>query len=182
MYKPRLKEKFEEEIIPEMMKEFLYKNRMQVPKLKKIIVNIGVGSAVQNPNDIEVAINSLKAITGQMPIITKAKKSIASFKLRVGMKIGCKVTLRGNRMYEFLDRLLSIALPRTRDFRGISPKSMDRKGNLTIGVDEQLIFPEVDPDKIRKTMGMDVTIVTTTNNNDEGFSLLKSFGVPFREK
>lgn len=182
MYKPRLKKKFEEEIIPEMMKEFLYKNRMQVPKLKKIIVNIGVGSAVQNPNDIEVAINSLKAITGQMPIITKAKKSIAGFKLRVGMKIGCKVTLRGNRMYEFLDRLLSIALPRTRDFRGISPKSMDGKGNLTIGVDEQLIFPEVDPDKIRKTMGMDVTIVTTTNNNDEGFSLLKSFGVPFREK
>ena len=182
MYKPRLKKKFEEEIIPEMMKEFLYKNRMQVPKLNKIIVNIGVGSAVQNPNDIEVAINSLKAITGQMPIITKAKKSIAGFKLRAGMKIGCKVTLRGNRMYEFLDRLLSIALPRTRDFRGISPKSMDGKGNLTIGVDEQLIFPEVDPDKIRKTMGMDVTIVTTTNNNDEGFPLLKSFGVPFREK
>ncbi|MCK4377298.1 MAG: 50S ribosomal protein L5 [Actinomycetia bacterium] len=182
MYKPRLKKKFEEEIIPEMMKEFLYKNRMQVPKFNKIIVNIGVGSAVQNPNDIEVAINSLKAITGQMPIITKAKKSIAGFKLRAGMKIGCKVTLRGNRMYEFLDRLLSIALPRTRDFRGISPKSMDGKGNLTIGVDEQLIFPEVDPDKIRKTMGMDVTIVTTTNNNDEGFSLLKSFGVPFREK
>jgi large subunit ribosomal protein L5 len=182
MYKPRLKEKFEEEIIPEMMKEFLYKNRMQVPKLKKIIVNIGVGSAVQNPNDIEVAINSLKAITGQMPIITKAKKSIAGFKLRVGMKIGCKVTLRGNRMYEFLDRLLSIALPRTRDFRGISPKSMDGKGNLTIGIDEQLIFPEVDPDKVSKTMGMDVTIVTTTNNNDEGFSLLKSFGVPFKEK
>lgn len=182
MYKPRLKKKFEEEIIPEMMKEFLYKNRMQVPEFNKIIVNIGVGSAVQNPNDIEVAINSLKAITGQMPIITKAKKSIAGFKLRAGMKIGCKVTLRGNRMYEFLDRLLSIALPRTRDFRGISPKSMDGKGNLTIGVDEQLIFPEVDPDKIRKTMGMDVTIVTTTNNNDEGFSLLKSFGVPFREK
>ncbi|MBA7614052.1 50S ribosomal protein L5 [subsurface metagenome] len=182
MYKPRLKKKFEEEIIPEMMKEFLYKNRMQVPKFNKIIVNIGVGSAVQNPNDIEVAINSLKAITGQMPIITKARKSIAGFKLRAGMKIGCKVTLRGNRMYEFLDRLLSIALPRTRDFRGISPKSMDGKGNLTIGVDEQLIFPEVDPDKIRKTMGMDVTIVTTTNNNDEGFSLLKSFGVPFREK
>ncbi len=182
MYKPRLKKKFEEEIIPEMMKEFLYKNRMQVPKFNKIIVNIGVGSAVQNPNDIEVAINSLKAITGQMPIITKAKKSIAGFKLRAGMKIGCKVTLRGNRMYEFLDRLLSIALPRTRDFRGISPKSMDGKGNLTIGVDEQLIFPEVDPDKIRKTMGMDVTIVTTTSNNDEGFSLLKSFGVPFREK
>lgn len=182
MYKPRLKKKFEEEIIPEMMKEFLYKNRMQVPKFNKIIVNIGVGSAVQNPNDIEVAINSLKAITGQMPIITKAKKSIAGFKLRAGMKIGCKVTLRGNRMYEFLDRLLSIALPRTRDFRGISPKSMDGKGNLTIGVDEQLIFPEVDPDKIRKTMGMDLTIVTTTNNNDEGFSLLKSFGVPFREK
>lgn len=182
MYKPRLKEKFEEEIIPEMMKEFLYKNRMRVPKLKKIIVNIGVGSAVQNPNDIEVAINSLKAITGQMPIITKAKKSIAGFKLRVGMKIGCKVTLRGNRMYEFLDRLLSIALPRTRDFRGISPKSMDGKGNLTIGIDEQLIFPEVDPDKVSKTMGMDVTIVTTTNNNDEGFSLLKSFGVPFKEK
>ncbi len=182
MYKPRLKEKFEEEIIPDMRKEFLYKNRMQVPKLKKIVVNIGVGSAVQNPDDIEVAINSLKAITGQMPIITKAKKSIAGFKLRVGMKIGCKVTLRGNRMYEFLDRLLSIALPRTRDFRGISPKSMDGKGNLTLGIDEQLIFPEVDPDKIRKTMGMDVTIVTTTNNNDEGFSLLKSFGVPFREK
>ncbi|GAI05024.1 unnamed protein product, partial [marine sediment metagenome] len=128
MYKPRLKKKFEEEIIPEMMKEFLYKNRMQVPKFNKIIVNIGVGSAVQNPNDIEVAINSLKAITGQMPIITKAKKSIAGFKLRAGMKIGCKVTLRGNRMYEFLDRLLSIALPRTRDFRGISPKSMDGKG------------------------------------------------------
>lgn len=182
MYKPRLKKKFEEEIIPEMMKEFLYKNRMQVPKFNKIIVNIGVGSAVQNPNDIEVAVNSLKAITGQMPIITKAKKSIAGFKLRAGMKIGCKVTLRGNRMYEFLDRLLSIALPRTRDFRGISPKSMDGKGNLTIGVDEQLIFPEVDPDKIRKTMGMDVTIVTTTNNNDEGFSLFKSFGVPFKEK
>lgn len=182
MYKPRLKKKFEEEIIPEMMKEFLYKNRMQVPKFNKIIVNIGVGSAVQNPNDIEVAINSLKAITGQMPIITKAKKSIEGFKLRAGMKIGCKVTLRGNRMYEFLDRLLSIALPRTRDFRGISSKSMDGKGNLTIGVDEQLIFPEVDPDKIRKTMGMNVTIVTTTNNNDEGFSLLKSFGVPFREK
>jgi len=182
MYKPRLKEKFEKEIIPNMVKQFSYKNKMQVPKLEKIIVNMGIGSAMQNPNELEGAINNLKAITGQMPIVTKAKKSIAGFKLRAGMKIGLKVTLRGNRMYEFLDRFLSVALPRTRDFRGISPKSMDKKGNLTVGVTEQIVFSEIDSDKIDRTRGMNVTIVTSSNGNEEGFYLLKYFGVPFREK
>jgi len=182
MYKPRLKEKFEKEIIPNMVKQFSYKNKMQVPKLEKIIVNMGIGSAMQNPNELEGAINNLKAITGQMPIVTKAKKSIAGFKLRAGMKIGLKVTLRGNRMYEFLDRFLSVALPTTRDFRGISPKSMDKKGNLTVGVTEQIVFSEIDSDKIDRTRGMNVTIVTSSNGNEEGFSLLKYFGVPFREK
>lgn len=182
MYKPRLKEKFEKEIILNMVKQFSYKNKMQVPKLEKIIVSMGIGSAMQNPNELEGAINNLKTITGQMPIVTKAKKSIAGFKLRTGMKIGLKVTLRGNRMYEFLDRFLSVALPRTRDFRGISPKSMDKKGNLTVGVTEQIVFSEIDSDKIDRTRGMNVTIVTSSNRNEEGFSLLKYFGVPFSEK
>jgi len=182
MYRPRIKEKFEKEVIPKMMKQFSYKNKMQVPKLEKIIINMGVGSAVQNPDELEGAIKNIKAITGQIPIVTKAKKSIAGFKLRAGMKIGCKVTLRRNRMCEFLDRFLSIALPRTRDFRGISYKSMDGKGNLTIGINEQLVFPEVDVESVDHTRGMDITIVTTTNNNEEGFSLLKYLGMPFREE
>jgi len=178
----RLKEFYREEIIPEMMKKFSYKNMMQVPKIYKIVVNIGVGSAKLEPKHLDNAAKELSMITGQNPVTTRAKKSIAGFKLREGMKVGCKVTLRGERMYEFLDRLLSVSLPRVRDFRGLSPRSFDGRGNYNIGITEQLIFPEVDYDKVEMIKGMNITIATTANSDEEAFELLNSFGFPFRKQ
>ena len=179
--KPRLREKYEKEITVEMMKEFGYKNVMEVPKLEKITVNMGVGSATQNIKELESASSNLAKITGQKPIITKARKSIAGFKLRKGNPIGCMVTMRGNRMYEFLDRLLSIAIPRVRDFRGLSKKSFDGYGNYTMGIKEQLIFPEVDYDSVFSVKGMNITItVRNTNSDKESLSLLEKFGFPFK--
>lgn len=178
---PRLKEAYIKEIASNLMKELSLKNLMEVPRLDKIVVNVGAGEAIQNPKSLEYIVADLSTITGQKPVITKAKKSIANFKVRAGNPIGCKVTLRGDRMYEFLDRLLSLALPRIRDFRGLSNKSFDGQGNYTFGVDEQLIFPEVDYDKIDKTRGMDITIVTTAKDDVGGMALLKSFGFPFKK-
>lgn len=176
----RLKDKYFSEIVPEMMKEFSYRNKMQVPRLEKIAVNMGVGEAKQDPKAIDSAMRDLAQITGQKPVITRAKKSIAGFKVRAGMSIGCKVTLRGERMYEFLDRLMSMALPRVRDFKGLRP-SFDGGGNFTIGLEEQLVFPEVDYDKVDKIRGMNITLVTTAKTGQEGLALLKHFGLPFRE-
>ena len=175
----RLKEKYRTEIVPALMKEFEFDNVMQVPKLEKIVVNIGLGEAVQNAKAIDAAVGDLTQITGQKPVVTRAKKSIAAFKLRAGMPIGAMVTLRGEMMYEFLDRLVAVSLPRIRDFRGISPNSFDGRGNYTLGVREQLIFPEIDYDKIDRTRGLEVTIVTTAKNDDEGRQLLAHFGMPF---
>lgn len=178
---PRLKEKYKKEITPAFIKEFSLKNYMQVPRVEKIVINVGAGEAIQNPKVLDYIVNDLSVITGQRPVITKAKKSIAGFKLREGNPIGCKVTLRGNRMYEFLDRLLSLALPRIRDFKGLSLKSFDGQGNYTFGVNEQLIFPEVDYDKIDKIRGMDITIVTTAKEDEQGFALLRHLGFPFKK-
>src|SRR6478609_5592563 len=175
----RLKEKYRTEIVPALMKEFEYDNVMQVPKLEKIVVNIGLGEAVQNAKAIDAAVGDLTQIAGQKPVVTRAKKSIAAFKLREGMPIGAMVTLRGEMMYEFLDRLVAVSLPRIRDFRGISPNSFDGRGNYTLGGREQLIFPEIDYDKIDRTRGLEVTIVTTAKNDDEGRQLLAHFGMPF---
>jgi large subunit ribosomal protein L5 len=175
----RLKEKYKTEIVPALMKEFEYDNVMQVPKLEKIVVNIGLGEAIQNAKAIDAAVGDLTQIAGQKPVVTRAKKSIAAFKLREGMPIGAMVTLRGEMMYEFLDRLVAVSLPRIRDFRGISPNSFDGRGNYTLGVREQLIFPEIDYDKIDRTRGLEVTIVTTAKNDDEGRQLLAHFGMPF---
>lgn len=181
LVKPRLKEKYKKEIIPKMIKEFGYSNVMEVPELEKITVNMGVGSAIQNIKELESASSNLAEITGQKPIITKARKSIASFKLRKGNPIGCMVTLRGDRMYEFLDRLLSIAIPRVRDFRGFSKKSFDGYGNYTMGIKEQLIFPEVDYNSIFSVKGMNITItVRNTKNDRESLGLLEKFGFPFK--
>jgi large subunit ribosomal protein L5 len=180
--KPRLKEKYETEIVKQMLDEFKYKSIMQVPKIKKITINMGIGSALQNPKDLEGASNDLAKITGQKAVITKAKKSIASFKIREGHSIGCMVTLRGARMFEFLDRFLSVAMPRIRDFRGLSRKGFDGMGNYTIGVREQTIFPEVDYDSIASVKGMNITIVSSANTNDEALSLLEKFGFPFRKQ
>ncbi len=177
----RLKEKYRSEIAPAIAKEFEIKNKMAIPKLEKIVVNMGVGEAIGNSKILDVVVDELTAITGQKPVVTKAKKSIAAFKLREGMKIGSMVTLRGNRMYEFLDRLISVALPRVRDFRGISPKSFDGRGNYTLGIKEQLIFPEIDFNKVDKTRGMNISIVTTATNDEQARSLLKSLGMPFRQ-
>ncbi|MBI4743411.1 MAG: 50S ribosomal protein L5 [Actinobacteria bacterium] len=179
---PRLKEKYKNEIIPAMMKDFSLKNPFEAPKVEKVIVNMGVGEGAQNAKALDAAVNDLTIITGQKPLITKAKKSIAGFKLRAGMSIGAKVTLRGDRMYEFLDRLLNIVLPRVRDFKGLSNKSFDGRGNYTIGLTEQLIFPEIDYDKIDKVRGMDVTIVTNASDDQKSRSLLAYFGFPFKEK
>ncbi len=176
-----LKERYRQEIVPQMMKKFSYKNVMEVPKLEKIVINMGVGEAIQNPKALEAAVNDLTQITGQRPVITKARKSIAAFKLRSGMKIGCKVTLRGDRMYDFLDKLVNVVLPRVRDFRGVSPRSFDGRGNYTLGLREQVIFPEIDYDKIDKVRGMDITIVTTAKNDEEAKELLRYVGMPFRE-
>ena len=178
---PRLKEKYDKNIVPEIMKELKYKSIMQVPKLHKITINMGVGSATQNPKDLEGAVIDLTKIAAQKPVITKAKKSIASFKIRQGNSIGCMVTLRGNRMYEFLDRLLNVAIPRVRDFRGLSRKSFDGLGNYTMGVREQLIFPEIEYDTITSVRGMNITFVISAKSDDEALVLLEKFGFPFRK-
>ncbi|GAB4408713.1 MAG: 50S ribosomal protein L5 [Thermodesulfovibrionales bacterium] len=178
---PRLKEKYMNEVAPALMKEFSYKNVMEVPRLKKVVVNVGLGEAVQNIKLLDAAQKELSIITGQKAVPTKAKKSIAGFKLRKGMPIGCKVTLRGDRMYEFLDRFISIALPRIRDFKGLSGKSFDGKGNYSIGIKEQFIFPEIDYDKVEMVHGMDFTICTSAKNDAEAKALLRHLGVPFRK-
>ena len=177
----RLVEKYKNEVVPSLIEKHGYKTPMLAPKIEKIVVNIGVGDAVANSKMLEAAMSDLEKITGQKPIETKAKKSIASFKVREGHKIGCKVTLRGEKMYEFLDKLISISLPRVRDFRGVSPKSFDGRGNYTLGIKEQLIFPEINFDEVVKVRGMDIVIVTTAKSNDEAFDLLKELGVPFRK-
>ncbi|NMB37978.1 MAG: 50S ribosomal protein L5 [Firmicutes bacterium] len=176
----RLKDKYNNEVVPALKERFNYSNVMQVPKITKVVVNIGVGEAVEDPKALEAAVRDLEMITGQKAIITKAKKSIAAFKIREGMNIGCKVTLHGDRMYEFLDRLINVALPRIRDFRGVSSKSFDGRGNYSLGLREQLIFPEIDYDKIDKVRGLEVAIVTTAETDEEAFELLKQMGVPFR--
>lgn len=176
----RVEKKYREEIIPELMKEFGYKTPMEAPKLVKIVINIGVGDATQNAKALEDSVADLTLIAGQKPVVTHAKKSIATFKLREGQAIGCKVTLRGKRMYEFYDKLVSIALPRVRDFRGVSRNAFDGHGNYTLGVKEQLIFPEIDYDKIGKIRGMDIVIVTTAKKDEEALSLLAHLGMPFR--
>ena len=177
----RLKEKFNKEVVPALMSKFNYTSVMQAPKLEKIVINMGVGDAVQNSKALDSAVEELGAITGQKPIVTRAKKSIAGFRLREGMPIGAKVTLRGERMYEFLDKLVSVSLPRVRDFRGISKKSFDGRGNYTLGVKEQLIFPEIDYDKVSKVRGMDIVIVTTANTDEEARELLTQMGMPFQK-
>ena len=176
----RLREHYTSTVIPALTKEFGYKNIMAVPKIQKVSVNIGLGEATQNPKLMDGAVNELGAIAGQKPVIRKAKKSIAAFKLREGMSIGCSVTLRGDRMYEFLDRLMNVALPRVRDFRGVSSKSFDGRGNYTLGVKDQLIFPEIDYSKVDKTKGMNICITTTARTDAEGTALLKQMGMPFR--
>ncbi len=177
----RLKEKFNNEISAELVKKFNYSSVMEVPKIEKIVVNMGIGDAVQNSKVLDSAVEELQAITGQKPLVTKAKKSIATFRLREGMRIGAKVTLRGERMYEFFDKLISVSLPRVRDFRGISKKAFDGRGNYTLGVKEQLIFPEIDYDKVSKVRGMDIVIVTTANTDEEARELLTQFGMPFQK-
>lgn len=176
----RIKEKYQTEVVPALMERFGYKNVMEVPKFDKVVLNIGVGEAVQDPKALEAAARDLEIISGQKPIITYAKKSVAAYKLRAGMAIGCKVTLRGERMYEFLDRLISIALPRIRDFRGVSEKSFDGRGNYSLGLREQLVFPEIEYDKIDKVRGLMVTIGTTAETDEEAYELLKLMGMPFR--
>jgi large subunit ribosomal protein L5 len=176
----RLRDYYIKKVVPSLVKEFNYKNRMQVPKLEKIIVNMGVGEAIQNIKALDSAVADLSMIVGQKPVITKAKKSIATFKLRQGMSIGCRVTLRGDRMYEFFDRLVNVALPRVRDFRGISPKSFDGRGNFAIGLKEQIIFPEIDYDKIDKIRGMNIVIATSARTDEEARQLLRFMGLPFR--
>ena len=175
----RLQEKYKNVVVPQMMKDFEYKSVMEVPHVEKVVINIGVGDAIDNPKNLDEAVAELTQIAGQKPVITKAKKSIANFKLREGMPIGCKVTLRGERMYEFLDKLFNISLPRVRDFRGVSDTSFDGRGNYTLGVKEQLIFPEINFDKVNKVRGMDVVIVTTAKTNNEAHALLKELGMPF---
>ena len=175
----RLRETYKNEIVPALTKKFSYKNIMQVPKLDKIVVNMGVGEAKENAKLLESAMKDMEIITGQKPIMTTAKKSIANFKIREGMKIGCKVTLRGDRMYEFFDRLVNLALPRVRDFRGVNPNSFDGRGNYALGIREQLIFPEIEYDKIDKTRGMDIIIVTTAKTDEEARELLTLFNMPF---
>lgn len=176
----RLKEDYDARVAPALRKEFGYSNPMQAPSISKIVINMGVGEASQNRKEIEGALADMTAIAGQKPVVTKARKSIANFKLRDGMVVGCRVTLRGDRMWEFLDRLVNVALPRIRDFKGVSPRSFDGRGNFTLGIKEQIIFPEIDYDKVDKIRGMDITICTTANTNDEGRALLKQFSMPFR--
>ena len=177
----RLKERYHKEIAPALAKEFDIKNPMATPRLEKIVINMGMGEAIANAKVLDTANDELAAVTGQKPVITRAKKSIAAFKLRQGMPIGTMVTLRGDRMYEFLDRLVSIALPRVRDFRGVSPKAFDGRGNYTLGIRDQLIFPEIDFNKVDKARGMNISIVTTARNDEQARALLRSLGMPFRQ-
>lgn len=177
----RLKERYQREIAPAISKEFGIDNPMAVPKLEKIVINMGMGEAIANNKVLDTAADELRAIAGQKPVVTKAKKSIASFKLRQGMPIGVMVTLRGDRMYEFLDRLITVALPRVRDFRGVSPRAFDGRGNYTLGIREQLIFPEIDFNKVDKTRGMNISIVTTARNDEQARALLRGLGMPFRQ-
>lgn len=177
----RVKKKYKEEVVPRLKEKFSYSSVMQVPKLEKIVLNCGMGEAVANSKSIEYAEYALRQMSGQKPVITKARKSIASFKLREGMPIGCCVTLRGKRMYDFFDRLVTVALPRVRDFRGTPRKGFDGRGNYTMGIKEQIVFPEVDLDKLDKIRGMDITFVTSARTNDEGFALLEELGMPFRK-
>jgi large subunit ribosomal protein L5 len=176
---PRLQERYKAEIAETLMKDFQYDNVMQIPKLVKVVINIGLGESIQNAKAIDAAVNDLALISGQKPVVTRAKKSIAAFKLRAGMPIGAMVTLRGQRMYEFVDRLTSAAMPRIRDFRGVSPNAFDGRGNYTLGLREQLIFPEIDYDKIDKTRGLEISFVTTARNDEEGRRLLQLLGMPF---
>ena len=176
----RLRERYQNEVVPGLKKEFGYTNIMAVPKITKVVVNMGLGEAISNPKLIDHAVEEVRSITGQQPVVTKAKKSIATFKLREGQKIGCMVTLRRERMWEFFDRLVSLALPRVRDFKGISPRSFDGRGNFSMGVREQIIFPEINYDKIDKIKGMNISIVTTAKTDDEGRALLRYLGMPFR--
>ncbi len=181
-YTPRLKEKYKKEIIPGLMEKFAYRNINQVPKLVKISLNMGLGEAINNPKLLESAVEEMKVISGQKPVITRARKSIASFKVRAGNAIGCTVTVRGDRAYELLDRLITLALPRVRDFKGVSRKGFDGRGNYTMGIKEQIIFPEVDYDKVEKIHGMNITIVTSARTDEEAFELLKRFDMPFRRR
>ncbi|MGI5835368.1 MAG: 50S ribosomal protein L5 [Chloroflexota bacterium] len=176
---PRLRDKYEREVVPALKEEFKYENPMQVPRLAKIVVNIGIGEAITNAKALDAAVRDMMDITGQRPVITRAKRSIAAFRLRTGMAIGAMVTLRGDRMWEFLDRLSNVALPRMRDFQGVSPKAFDGRGNYTLGLKEQLVFPEIDYDKIDKVRGMEISIVTTARTDDEARRLLALLGVPF---
>lgn len=180
--KPRLQEKYRNEVVKKLMEQFKYDNVMMAPKLKKISVNIGVGQAAQDPKLMETAVKELALITGQKPEIRKAKKAISNFKLREGQPIGCRVTLRRERMYEFMDRLISLAIPRIRDFRGVSDSSFDGRGNYTLGIREQIIFPEIDIDKVNRISGMDITFVTTAKTDEEAYALLKELGMPFRKR
>lgn len=177
----RLKEKYLQEVVPALKKEFNYANPMQVPTIHKVVVNIGMGEVIQNAKAMDAAVADLSTITGQRPVITRAKRSVAAFKLREGMQIGCMVTLRGDRMYQFLDKLINVALPRLRDFQGISPEAFDGRGNYTLGLREQLVFPEIDYDKVDKVRGMEVSVVTTARTDEEGRRLLKLMGMPFKK-
>jgi large subunit ribosomal protein L5 len=178
---PRLQEKYEQEILPALVAQLGRTNRLALPRLQKIVLNMGVGSAIQEKKHLEMAVDAMTLITGQKPIITKSRKAIAGFRLREEMPIGCKVTLRRARMYEFLDRLISLALPRVRDFRGVNPNAFDGLGNYSLGLTEQLVFPELNPDKFTRIQGMNITMVTSTRNNDEARELLRLFGMPFRQ-
>ncbi len=179
---PRLLDKFKNEVAPALNEKFKYKSSMQTPKLEKVILNMGVGDAKENSKLLDAAVNDMTIIAGQKPVVTKAKKSVAAFKLREGMNIGCKVTLRGEKMYEFVDRLFNISLPRVRDFRGVTPNAFDGKGNFSMGVKEQLIFPEINYDKVEKVRGMNITFVTTAKTDEEARELLKLLGMPFSQK
>jgi len=176
----RMKEKYVKEIRPALQEKFGYKNVMEIPKMEKVVINMGLGEAIQNPKALDAAVHDLTAIAGQKPVITRAKKSIAAFKVRTGMPIGCKVTLRGDRMYEFIDKLISVSLPRVRDFKGVSPKAFDGRGNYTLGLKEQLIFPEIEYDKIDKLRGMEVGFVTSARTDEECRELLRLMGMPFQ--
>lgn len=177
----RLMERYQQELVPQLSEKLGRKNRLSLPRLQKIVVNMGVGAALQDKNRLQQAIEHLAQITGQRPQVTRASRSVSGFRLRQGNEIGCRVTLRGRRMYEFLDRMINLALPRIRDFRGVNPKSFDGNGNYSMGLTEQMVFPEIDPDKVNFTQGMDVTFVTSTRNDDEARELLRMFGMPFRE-
>ena len=178
---PRLQQRYQQEVVPALSREFNFSNPMQVPRVEKVVINIGLGEALQNAKAIDAAVGDLTAIAGQKPVVTRAKKSVANFKLRQGQAIGAMVTLRGQRMYEFLDRLINVALPRIRDFRGLSRRSFDGRGNYSIGLREQIVFPEIDYDKVDKLRGLEISIVTTARDDAEGYALLRQFGMPFRD-